>query len=536
MDGKSLPCQGRQNSLLSRAAVVMNPFIIRIEDSQSAAIAEIIFSEKDRNETIRTAGAEPVTPVIVKRIEQKAKEKGYGIDSTESVLFQIAKEILIEGQGTAVITGRLSPPSPKVSPASETTTSTPLSLIQYNNPLDEIEHLSASIRSRGHIPIIWSKARGLMVNHLSRAYPLFDNYNVAGLNDPQEVIQFIISKPQLSVSYIFEDFHHYIGEKDTVNPHVGEIRSLIKELYRSLKDRNESVFLFVPRSYELPLELQPFFAQPAPKSPRQTEGYLDRYGLLLTDPAFLSHAKPVIGADSLIERMLQVLSQMETNNPLLIGPPGVGKTAAVEGLARLIHTGQVPSGLRGKSLYSLSLNSLIAGTRYRGDLEVRLEGLMEEVSQKKDKLIMFIDEIHTLIEAGAAEGSMGPADILKPALARGDFPCIGATTPAGAEFFARDPALLRRFKKIAVHEPSADHAVGILRGIVSCFENHHKLSIDDEALVTAVRMSEKHITGEYLPGKAIALVDGAAALCGMRGKNRVTGKDILAEMERLLMA
>lgn len=514
---------------------MMYKFLIRIEDTQSSITDQILFSNKDRNEMRRIAGVNPITPVIIELIVQRAKEKGYVIDCKESVLFQIAKEILIGENGTATITGRLSNDL-KASTASETLTSPPLSLIQYNNPIDEIEHLSASIRYKGHIPIVWSKARGFMVNHLSKAYPLFDGFNVAGLNDPLEVIKFIISKPQERVSYIFEDFHHYIGEKDVINPLVGEIRSLIKELYRNLKDRSESVFFFVPRSYELPLELRPFFAQANPKSPKNTEGYLDRYGQLLTDSGFLSRTKPVIGADTLIERLLQVLSQMETNNPLLVGPPGVGKTAVVEGLARLIHTGQVPPSLKGKELYSLSLNSLIAGTRYRGDMEVRLEGLMEEVLYKKDKIIIFIDEIHTLIEAGATEGGMGPADILKPMLARGEFPCIGATTPTGAEYFAKDTALLRRFKKIVMREPTADQAVAILRGIVNCFEIHHKLHVDDDALVTAVIMSEKHIADEYLPGKAISLVDGAAALCGMQGKNRVTSKDILAEIERLLMA
>jgi hypothetical protein len=433
-------------------------------------------------------------------------------------------------------TGRPPVQMQKTFKAPEAMLSVPLSLIQYNNPLEEIEILSASIRAKGHIPIVWSKARGLMVNHLSKAYPLFDGFNVSGLNDPVEVIKFIISKPQERISYIFEDYHHYIGERDAINPIVGEIRSLIKELYRNLSGRNEGVFFFVPRSYELPPELQPFFIQSIPNSSKKTDGYLDRYGLLLTDADFLLHAKPVIGMDMSIERMLQILSQMETNNPLLVGSPGVGKTAVVEGLARMIYERKVPPGLQGKALYSLSLNSLIAGTRYRGDLEDRLEKLMEEVLYKKDKIIVFIDEIHTLMEAGSTEGGMGPADILKPVLARGEFPCIGATTPAGVDSFAKDPALLRRFKKIVVHEPTAEQSLAILRGIVNCFENHHRLRVDDDALATAVMMSKKHIVGEYLPGKAISLVDGAAALCSMQGKTRVRSKDILIEMERLLMA
>lgn len=419
--------------------------------------------------------------------------------------------------------------------SSEAMTSVPLSLVQYTNPIEEIEQLSTTIRANGHIPIIWSKAGGLMVNHLSKTYPLFDGVNVSGLNDPSAVIKFVISKPQERISFIFEDFHHYIGEKDAINPGVGEIRSLIKELYRNLTGRNEKVYFFVPRAYEIPAELQPFLVLSAHTFPHRSDGYLDRYGMLLTKSAFLMHAKPVIGMEAPIERLLQILSQMETNNPLLVGPPGVGKTAAVEGLARMIHERKVPFSLQGKSLYSISLNSLIAGTRYRGDMEERLEGLMEEVHYKKDKIIIFIDEIHTLLEVGSTEGGMGPADILKPVLARGEFPCIGATTPSGADCFDKDPAFSRRFKKITIPEPTPIQSLAILKGIITCFEKHHRLNIDDEALVTAITMSNKHIVDEYLPGKAISLVDGAAAWCSMHGKNRVTSKDILAEMERWLM-
>ncbi|MBF0510304.1 MAG: ATP-dependent Clp protease ATP-binding subunit, partial [Deltaproteobacteria bacterium] len=233
----------------------------------------------------------------------------------------------------------------------------------------------------------------------------------------------------------------------------------------------------------------------------------------------------------IIDRVIQILSQMETNNPLLVGHPGVGKTAIVDGLARAIYARQVPPGLKDKTVYSLSLTNLIAETRYRGDLEARMEGLMAEVIRKKDKVIIFIDEIHTLVHAGASEGGIGVGDILKPVLSRGEFPCIGATTVTGSNQFLKDPALARRFKRVIVKEPSPGEALKILRGICVCLEKHHGLRIDDAALVSAVDLCLTKISDEYLPSKAISLVDGAAAYCRMRGRERVTRQDILDEIQ-----
>jgi len=407
-----------------------------------------------------------------------------------------------------------------------------LFLAFYDNHPKDLEKLTHSIIDKGRTSVLWNHARGFLLNLDSMNYPLSESMGAPALSDPKEAMRFVISKRQTNVDYIFEDFHHFIGKEDTVHPDIGEIRSLIKEVSRSLKERNEKIFFFVPSSYELPSELAPFFEQLL-RTGKKNGGFLDKFGLLLTEEDFLLRSKPVIGSDLLIDRVIQILSQMETNNPLLVGHPGVGKTAVVEGFARVLFEGDVPSNLKGRMLYSLSLNCLVAGTKYRGEFEERLEALMEEVLQNKNSIIIFIDEIHTLLNTGSAEGSIGAGDALKPALSRGEFPCIGATTFAGAEHLFKDHALSRRFKKVIVNEPTPDDALRILKGISGRFEKHHSIKIEDAALMSAVFLSKKHISDQYLPGKAIALIDGAAASCRMRGADRVKEADIMMEVERM---
>jgi len=371
-----------------------------------------------------------------------------------------------------------------------------------------------------------------MLNYQSMSHHLSEYKEESVLCDPKEAIRFVISKKQQKVDYIFEDFHHFIGTKNSIHPGVGEIRALIKELARNLNGREEQIFFLVPSSYELPAEMSPFFKQLS-KAEKRTKGFLDKYGILLTEENYIFRSKPVIGADAQIERVIQILSQMETNNPLLVGHPGVGKTAVVEGLAKALFKGWVPANLKGKMLYQLPLNCLVAGTKYRGEFEERLEGLMEEVIQNKNRIIVFIDEIHTLLDAGSAEGAIGAGDALKPVLARGEFPCIGATTLDGAEHLLKDHALSRRFKKVIIKEPAPEEALRILKGISACFEKHHSVKIEDVALMLAVYLSQKYISDEYLPGKAVALIDGAAAYCRMKGADKVTEEDIILEIEKI---
>lgn len=406
-----------------------------------------------------------------------------------------------------------------------------LFLVPYDNHPEDLRRLIHTINDEGKTSVVWSSTRGFMLHHHSTRLPLSENIGEPALSDPKEAVKFIIKKAQTQMDYIFEDFHHFIGKKDSIHPDIGEIRSLIKEMARSLNGREEKVFFFVPSSYELPPELTPFFNQ-LPKAGKRTKGFLEKFGLLLTEEDFILQSKPVIGADAQIERVIQILSQMETNNPLLVGHPGVGKTAVVEGFAKALFKGKVPANLKGRMLYLISLNCLVAGTKYRGEFEERLEGLMEDVLQNKNRIIVFIDEIHTLLNVGSAEGAIGAGDALKPVLARGEFPCIGATTFDGAEYLLKDHALSRRFKKVIIKEPTPDETVRILKGIAGCFEKHHSIKIEDVALMSAVYLSKKYLPDEYLPGKAIALIDGAAAYCRMKGVDTVKEEDIMLEIDK----
>ena len=238
---------------------------------------------------------------------------------------------------------------------------------------------------------------------------------------------------------------------------------------------------------------------------------LDQYGRNLTHAAAEGKLDPVVGRDKETERVMQILSRRTKNNPILIGEPGVGKTAIVEGLALAIVAGKVPETLRGKQLYTLDMGSLIAGSRYRGDFEERLKKVTKEIRTRGD-IITFIDEIHTLVGAGAAEGAIDAASILKPMLARGELQTIGATTlDEYRKHFEKDAALARRFQSIQVAEPSPALAINILKGLRDRYEAHHKVSITDGAIVAAVSMSDRYVTDRFLPDKAIDLIDEAGA-------------------------
>lgn len=238
---------------------------------------------------------------------------------------------------------------------------------------------------------------------------------------------------------------------------------------------------------------------------------LDQFGRNLTQAARDGKLDPVIGREKEVERVMQILSRRSKNNPVLIGEPGVGKTAVVEGLAQAIVKGDVPETLKDKQLYSLDLGSLIAGSRYRGDFEERLKKVTKEIKTRGD-IIVFIDEIHTLVGAGAAEGAIDAASILKPLLARGELQTIGATTlDEYRKHFEKDAALERRFQSIQVNEPSIAHTINILKGLRDRYEAHHKVSITDSAIVAAVNLSDRYISDRFLPDKAIDLIDEAGA-------------------------
>jgi ATP-dependent Clp protease ATP-binding subunit ClpC len=246
-------------------------------------------------------------------------------------------------------------------------------------------------------------------------------------------------------------------------------------------------------------------------APQKGSQILDQYGKNLTQSAAEGKLDPVIGREREIERVMQILSRRSKNNPVLIGEPGVGKTAVVEGLAQAIVSGNVPETLKDKQLYTLDLGSLIAGSRYRGDFEERLKKVTKEIRTRGD-IITFIDEIHTLVGAGAAEGAIDAASILKPMLARGELQTIGATTlDEYRKHFEKDAALARRFQSVQVNEPSLPHTINILKGLRDRYEAHHKVSITDGAIVAAASLSDRYVTDRFLPDKAIDLLDEAGA-------------------------
>jgi ATP-dependent Clp protease ATP-binding subunit ClpB len=247
-------------------------------------------------------------------------------------------------------------------------------------------------------------------------------------------------------------------------------------------------------------------------SAEETYNALSKYAKNLNELARKGKLDPVIGRDEEIRRVLQILSRRTKNNPILIGEPGVGKTAIAEGLAHRIINGDVPENLKSKSIYSLDMGALIAGAKYKGEFEERLKSVVKEVISAEGDIILFIDEIHTLVGAGGGEGAMDAANILKPALARGELRAVGATTLGEYQkYFEKDKALERRFQKVMVEEPDTQDAIAILRGLKDRYETHHKVRIKDEAIIAAVELSERYISDRFLPDKAIDLIDEAAS-------------------------
>lgn len=510
-------------------------YSFRIADTQTATSAQLTISRHELTELRLQAKTTPLSPLLVKKIEAASRKAGYLLLDSQAELFRVAKEIIVDGENQFVLHGRrFDTTLPDQDTAKDEKGPRPehhgqLILVNYRNPISNLAELKTEIIESGMIPVLWNNAGGFQTTHLSPQFPLLRQAQSSALNDPAHALRFIINQPQNRVCYILEDIHHFIGQKEGISPSIGSIRSLIKEVFRALAHRNERLYFFVPADYVLPPELAGFVTVTA--CPREkSQALLDQYGVDMTADSYRQRIHPVIGATELIDRIIQTLTQMEGNNPLLIGYPGVGKTALVEGFALALAEGLVPPFLRGRALYLLSLSGLIAGTKYRGDMEARLEGLMAEVLANRDELILFIDEIQGLLDAGMAEGGFGLGDILKPVLARGEFPLIGATTFEGYAHLSKDPALMRRFRPITINEPTEAETLNILRGVRPRLEKHHGLTIDTAMLTVAIKISGHTRPGQHLPGRAIAVLDSTAAYCRMKGKTSISESDMRREL------
>src|ERR687886_113270 len=322
--------------------------------------------------------------------------------------------------------------------------------------------------------------------------------------------------------------HNYIGTEHILLGLVRENEGVAARILLDFDADAEKIRNEIIRMLSGPGRRQQGAPGGAPGEKAKSSKLLDQFGRNLTKLAAEAKLDPVVGRQTEIERVMQILSRRTKNNPVLIGEPGVGKTAVVEGLAARISGNQVPELLKGKQIYTLDLAALVAGSKYRGEFEERLKKVMKEITQRGD-IILFIDELHNLVGAGAAEGAIDAASILKPALARGELQTIGATTlDEYRKYLERDSALERRFQQIRVEEPTTDETVQILKGLRDRYEQHHKVDITDEALEAAAELADRYISDRQLPDKAIDLIDEAASR--MRIKS-MTSPPVYRELE-----
>ena len=362
--------------------------------------------------------------------------------------------------------------------------------------------------------------KGLMVNAESVTSFLLKKLGVNVLAFNAALDKIIVSYPKVSGGepYLSSAANSAVQKAVSIAQKMGDQYVSVEHLLLGLLDGSDQISRLMKDSGISHKELEEAIkalrkgSKVDSQTAEDTFNSLNRYAVNLNEKAKAGKLDPVIGRDEEIRRVLQILSRRTKNNPILIGEPGTGKTAIVEGLAQRIIRGDVPENLKDKQVFSLDMGALIAGAKYKGEFEERLKAVINEVIQAEGSVVLFIDEIHTLVGAGKSDGAMDAANILKPALARGELRAIGATTLGEYQkYFEKDKALERRFQQVMVDEPNAVDAISILRGLKERYENHHKVRIKDDAIIAAVELSQRYITDRFLPDKAIDLMDEAAS-------------------------